>query len=210
MRIGIISDIHSDLPALDSALKILSARGYDKLVCLGDIGGDSYHYKENLEGRNSDDCIKLIKQYCHKVIAGNHDMFWSMRLPDYLRKSKYPDNWYKLNLKEGMNFSNNSIWLYDDEVDEPILADNINFLSSLPETCVMDCGKFSILFTHFLYPDLTGSSKFTDELLMIRSSGSDSLSVVLVLTGFSSSVIASCLTKERPIFMASSFAALSD
>ena len=160
MRIGIISDIHSDLPALDSALKILSARGYDKLVCLGDIVGYSYHYKENLEGRNSDACIKFIKQYCHKVIAGNHDMFWSMRLPDYLRKTKYPDNWYKLNLKERMNFSNNSIWLYDDEMDESILSDNIDFLSSLPETCVMDCGKFSILFTHFLYPDLTGSSKF--------------------------------------------------
>jgi hypothetical protein len=160
MRIGIISDIHSDLLALDAALNILSAKGYDKLICLGDIVGYSYHYKDNLEGRNSDECIKLVKQSCDNIIAGNHDIYWSMRLPEYLRKRKYPDNWFKLNLEERMNFSNNSIWLYDDEVDEPILADNIDFLSTLPETYIMDCDKFSILFTHFLYPDLTGSSKF--------------------------------------------------
>jgi hypothetical protein len=160
MRIGIISDIHSDILALEAALDILSVRGYDKLICLGDIAGYSYHYKNNIEGRNSDECIKLVKKFCDEVMAGNHDMYWSVRLPEYLRQIKYPENWYKLNLKERMNFSNDSIWLYDDEVDEPVLTENINYLSSLPETYIMDCGKFSILFTHFLYPDITGSTKF--------------------------------------------------
>ena len=160
MRIGIISDIHSDLQSLNAALNNLSARGYDKLICLGDIVGYSYHYKNNLEGRNSDECVKLVKQHCDYVIAGNHDMYWSMRLPEYLRKIRYPDNWYKLNLQERMDFSNDLIWLYDDEVDEPMLTDHIDFLSSLPESCILDCGRLSVLFTHFLYPDLTGSSKF--------------------------------------------------
>ena len=160
MRLGIISDIHSDVLALEAALKILSAREYDKLICLGDIAGYSYHYKNNIEGRNSDECIKLVKQHCDYVMAGNHDMYWSMRLPDYLRKIKYPENWYKLNLKERMNFSNESIWLYDDEVDETILTEHIEFLTTLPETYIMECEKFSVLFTHFLYPDITGSSKF--------------------------------------------------
>ena len=160
MRIGIISDIHSDLLALEAALKNLSARGYDKLVCLGDIIGYSYHYKENLEGRNADACIQLVREYCDEVVAGNHDMYWSLRLPDYLKKIKYPDNWYKLNLKERMNFSNNSVWLYDDEVEETVMEDNINFLSSLPEIYILDCESYSILFTHFLYPDITGSTKF--------------------------------------------------
>ena len=163
MQIGIISDIHSDLLSLEKALKILKNRGYDKLVCLGDIVGYSYHYKENLEGRDLDGCVKLVKENCHTVIAGNHDMYWSLRLPDYLRGKKYPDNWFKLGLTERMNFSNNTIWLYDDEIDEHILSDNITYLSSLPETNIMDCGDFSILFTHFLYPDLTGSSKFFPE-----------------------------------------------
>jgi predicted phosphodiesterase len=160
MRIGIISDIHSDLISLEAALNILTARGFDKLVCLGDIVGYSYHYKNDLEGRSSDECIKLVKRHCDNVIAGNHDMYWSMRLPEYLRKIKYPENWYTLNFQQRINFSNDSIWLYDDEVDETILADNIDFLSSLPEIYIMDCGKFSVLFTHFLWPDLTGSSKF--------------------------------------------------
>ena len=141
-------------------MNILTARGFDKLVCLGDIVGYSYHYKNDLEGRSSDECIKLVKRHCDNVIAGNHDMYWSMRLPEYLRKIKYPENWYTLNFQQRINFSNDSIWLYDDEVDETILADNIDFLSSLPEIYIMDCGKFSVLFTHFLWPDLTGSSKF--------------------------------------------------
>jgi predicted phosphodiesterase len=160
MRIGIISDIHSDLFALDAALNILTARGYDKLICLGDIVGYSYHYKNNLEGRNPDECIKLVKQHCDNVIAGNHDMYWSMRLPEYFRKIKYPDNWYRLNLQKRIDISNDSVWLYDDEVDETILTDNVDFLSSLPESYIMECTNFSVLFTHFLYPDLTGSSKF--------------------------------------------------
>lgn len=165
MRIAIISDIHSDLFALDAALNILTARGYDKFVCLGDIIGYSYHYKNNLEGRNSDECIKLVKHYCDIVIAGNHDMYWSMRLPEYFRKIKYPDNWYTFNLQKRMAISNDSVWLYDDEVDETIQTENIDFLSSLPETYIMDCGKLSVLYTHFLYPDLTGSSKFFPDVI---------------------------------------------
>lgn len=165
MRIGIISDIHSDLLSLEAALNTLADRGYDRLVCLGDIVGYSYHYKNNLEGRNADDCIKLVRQHCDIVIAGNHDMYWSMRLPEYLRKIRYPENWYKLNLQERMSFSNDSIWLYDDEVDEPILTGHIDYLCTLPEIYIMDCGSFLILFTHFLYPDLTGSSRFFPETI---------------------------------------------
>jgi len=160
MKIGIISDIHSDLLNLEKALKILKTRGYDRLVCLGDIVGYSYHYKENLEGRNLNGCVDLVKEHCDEVIAGNHDMYWSMRLPEYLKGKKYPDNWFKLSLPERMNFSNNSIWLYDDEIDESISTENIAYLSELPETIVIDCSNFSILFTHFLFPDLTGSSKY--------------------------------------------------
>lgn len=160
MIIGIISDIHSDFQSLEKALKILKTRGYDKLVCLGDIVGYSYHYKENLEGRDLNGCVDLVKENCHEVIAGNHDMYWSMRLPDYLKGKKYPDNWYKLGLTEQIHFSNNSIWLYDDEIDESISPENITYLSKLPETAILDCNDFKILLTHFLYPDLTGSSRF--------------------------------------------------
>lgn len=163
MKIGIISDIHSDFLSLEKALKILKTRGYDKLVCLGDIVGYSYHYKENLEGRDLDGCIQLVKENCDIVIAGNHDLYWSLRLPDYLRGKKFPDNWYKLSLTERMNYSNDSIWLYDDEIDESISSDNLTYLATLPETTIMDCNNFSILFTHFLYPDITGSSKFFPE-----------------------------------------------
>ena len=39
MRIGIISDIHGNLPALEAALQDLRPKGLDALYCLGDLVG---------------------------------------------------------------------------------------------------------------------------------------------------------------------------
>ena len=37
MRIGIISDIHGNLSALDAVLKELKNKNIDKIICLGDL-----------------------------------------------------------------------------------------------------------------------------------------------------------------------------
>lgn len=37
MRVGLISDLHAMLPALDAVLADLDARGVDRIICLGDI-----------------------------------------------------------------------------------------------------------------------------------------------------------------------------
>jgi len=39
MKIGIITDIHSNIHALDASLSALFARGAEKIACLGDIIG---------------------------------------------------------------------------------------------------------------------------------------------------------------------------
>ena len=41
MNIGIISDIHGNIDALDSVLKKLEEKQVDKIICLGDIIGRS-------------------------------------------------------------------------------------------------------------------------------------------------------------------------
>ena len=64
MRIGIISDIHSNLEALETALEVLSARKVDELVCLGDIVG---------YGANPNECLAMVCQATRHVIIGNHD-----------------------------------------------------------------------------------------------------------------------------------------
>jgi len=62
MLYGIISDIHSNLEALDVVLNKLYQAG--KIVCLGDIVG---------YGPNPNECIEKIKELNIPTVAGNHD-----------------------------------------------------------------------------------------------------------------------------------------
>ncbi|KPK87551.1 MAG: hypothetical protein AMS27_02325 [Bacteroides sp. SM23_62_1] len=160
MKIAIISDIHSDIRSLEKALKMIRKTGFDQLVCLGDIAGYSHHYHKDLDGRDSNGCIEMVEETCNITIAGNHDHYWSGKLPVYLKKKIYPDNWFELDLSEQIKISRNTIWLYHDEIKDTINDDHIQFLASLPETHIFPVENFTILFSHFLYPDLTGATKF--------------------------------------------------
>ena len=62
MKIGIISDLHCDLQALETALKEL--RGVDQVICAGDL---------NLQYRFSNEISELMQRYQIPVVRGNHD-----------------------------------------------------------------------------------------------------------------------------------------
>lgn len=64
MRFGILSDIHSNLEALNAVLPALDAQGLDELVCLGDVVG---------YGADPAACVDLIRARCRVCIMGNHD-----------------------------------------------------------------------------------------------------------------------------------------
>ncbi len=64
MRIAIISDIHSNLNALNSVLREIDKLNIDTLVCLGDLVG---------YGAEPNEVIELIRKYSDYVIIGNHD-----------------------------------------------------------------------------------------------------------------------------------------
>ena len=64
MKIAYISDIHSNLEALEAALQEISHMGVDRIYCLGDIVG---------YGADPNDCIELIRDIADGAIAGNHD-----------------------------------------------------------------------------------------------------------------------------------------
>lgn len=64
MRIGLISDIHANLEALEAVLKALSAEAVDQTFCLGDLVG--YGPDPNL-------CIEKTIESVNLVVAGNHD-----------------------------------------------------------------------------------------------------------------------------------------
>jgi predicted phosphodiesterase len=66
VRIAIVSDIHSNLPALEALLHHAEQGGrVDALWCLGDIVGYGPHPNE---------CVALLRRYEHRAVAGNHDL----------------------------------------------------------------------------------------------------------------------------------------
>jgi len=64
VRLAIVSDIHSNLEALTSALALIDADPVDHIVCLGDIVG---------YGADPNDCVQIVRERCDVVIRGNHD-----------------------------------------------------------------------------------------------------------------------------------------
>ena len=64
MRIAVVSDIHSNVVALENVLKRIEQEKVDKIYCLGDIVG---------YGPDPNDCIKLIRSVTDKIVMGNHD-----------------------------------------------------------------------------------------------------------------------------------------
>ncbi len=63
MKRALISDIHSNLEALEAVLADIRQQGVDKTYCLGDIIG---------YGPNPRECIDLVMQ-CDMCLLGNHD-----------------------------------------------------------------------------------------------------------------------------------------
>jgi len=64
MRYGIFSDIHSNLEALDAAIKAYKKEDIDKYLCIGDVVGYATNPKE---------CLEKVKRLSMITVAGNHD-----------------------------------------------------------------------------------------------------------------------------------------
>ncbi len=73
MRYGLISDIHSNRPALDVVLDALEREAVDKIFCLGDVVG---------YGGEPRECCQLVREVADAVVLGNHDAAVSGRM-DY-------------------------------------------------------------------------------------------------------------------------------
>ncbi|HET7040601.1 MAG TPA: metallophosphoesterase family protein, partial [Gemmatimonadales bacterium] len=61
---AIISDIHSNLEALQAVLADIKSLGITEVYCLGDVVG---------YGPNPRECIDLVMEHCTFCLLGNHD-----------------------------------------------------------------------------------------------------------------------------------------
>ncbi|MBI4825554.1 MAG: metallophosphoesterase family protein [Nitrospirae bacterium] len=64
MRYALISDIHSNIEALNAVIEKVKAEMVDKVILLGDIVG---------YGPDPNECIESLRGFADILIAGNHD-----------------------------------------------------------------------------------------------------------------------------------------
>jgi len=159
MKLSVISDIHSDLISLQEVLREIDKQKCDKILCLGDIVGFSPHFQGYLDGRDGDACVRMVRNHCDYVVCGNHDLYVIRKLPSYHHELGMTEDWYSMGMDERVKIGGSRLWLYEDEIEDPISESSFDFLNELPEKMVIDTGNFNILATHFIDPDITGSTR---------------------------------------------------
>jgi len=65
MRVAVVSDIHSNLCALEAVLDAIEADAPDELWCLGDLVG---------YGPCPNECCAIVEERADVCLAGNHDL----------------------------------------------------------------------------------------------------------------------------------------
>ena len=160
MKLALVADIHEDINNLNLALQKAEKLNCNELVCLGDIVGYSVPYYKYLEERDANACIEVLQKNAKYVVAGNHDHFAVRKLPKVHPCNDIPENWYDLSIEIRKEISTNRIWLYEDsELSAMLNSKSYEWLSCLPESVVCEFGSKRILFTHFLFPDITGFTR---------------------------------------------------
>jgi len=115
MRFLIVSDLHSNIHAFRAVLEDAGSRGYDRVLCLGDIVGYGPHPNEVV------DALKALSP--HAVVRGNHDKVVT-------------------GIEEGNDFSEIALeaamWTRGE-----LTRENLGYLSELPQGPI-DAGGFLI------------------------------------------------------------------
>jgi diadenosine tetraphosphatase ApaH/serine/threonine PP2A family protein phosphatase len=65
LRAAVLSDVHSNQPALEAVLEAVAEAGVEETWCLGDVVG---------YGAQPDACADLVERHCDLCLAGNHDL----------------------------------------------------------------------------------------------------------------------------------------
>ena len=140
MKIGVISDIHGNLPSLEAVLNAFDERDVDTIVCLGDLVGYFHQSLEVLESVIDSNTVTIL---------GNHEAYLLGILDCSIA------NWFAYNL---------------DYVRSSIPPRVLEWLSGLPRELFMTIDGLNLAFFHgspwqplegYVYPDSTSLSRFT-------------------------------------------------
>jgi diadenosine tetraphosphatase ApaH/serine/threonine PP2A family protein phosphatase len=134
MRIGIFSDVHANLAALEIVLAEIKKHGVDQYICLGDVVG---------YGASPNECCDLVKEICTLTIMGNHDaaVAGKMDYSYYYDQAKQALDWTAEVLREdNLQWLQNLAYMYINKDHEfccshgsPIDPDEFNYIFSMEQ-----------------------------------------------------------------------------
>lgn len=158
MKIGIITDIHENAARLRTALSLAEAYGCEEIACLGDIAGYDRRFYRYPDARSAKECINLVRSNCRWIVAGNHDLFAARKIPAYSNGFEFPPDWFDLDPLRRKKVSKGKVWSHEYDETNDLEESDIEFIRSLPEFVIADAGGLSCIFSHYIYPDLSGST----------------------------------------------------
>jgi len=158
MKIGLISDIHEDVESLKKTFSILSEKKITEVICLGDIVGFYHEHYNFHDEKDAKECLDLIRKKCNLIILGNHCMYTAKKIPKYSAGINYHENWFELSPEKRRELSNKKLWEYEKHIKHNLDIKDIELLKSFHEYKVRSYDPLNIFFSHFIYPDLSGST----------------------------------------------------
>lgn len=158
MRIAIITDIHENAGVLEETLRKAEELKCDELICLGDITGfDTRFYNDSIL-RSAKSCVRLIEEHCRWVVAGNHDLNTVSRFPSWTNGFNYPESWFEESGIDKKKMAGGKVWSYEYDSLNDLSEKELSYLNNLPEYIIPEAPLSSLLFSHYIFPDFTGST----------------------------------------------------
>ncbi|HOO98101.1 MAG TPA: metallophosphoesterase family protein [Bacteroidales bacterium] len=158
MRIGIITDIHENESGLQEVLKKADLLKCDEIACLGDIAGFDTRFYRYSHRKSASSCVKTIKSTCRWIVAGNHDLNAAGRIPSWSNGFEFPPDWFRRNGMERKMVSGAKVWCYEYDAPNDLDESDLEFLNGLPEFLTTDEPGAPCLFSHYIFPDFSGST----------------------------------------------------
>lgn len=139
MKIGVISDIHGNIKALNAVLDEFKKKNIEQMICCGDIIGI---------GPRSEETVQKVMEYKDKLIAvrGNHEQYLLKGIPDMLHGRPMRDEERKFHQ-----------WTHGRLSEE-----SKQFLESFPCEQFIEINNKKIYITHYAYDE---NKKFKKHIL---------------------------------------------
>ncbi len=131
MKLGIITDIHNNLIALNTVLEYFTKQNCDKIICCGDIIGIG-PYPEEIVQR-----IMVVENLI--AVKGNHEGYLVDGMP-----TVFPN-------EEAMDYGE---MLHHKWEHGRLSESSISFLKSLPVQAKFSVGKYEIVVMHYCMDDM--------------------------------------------------------